>query len=53
MDAYSTGFHDAARGHTACPFGTPEEAQQWAEGYDANADAKLPRFGALTKKKRK
>ena len=47
------GFKAASEGHTACPYGDPQQAQWWAEGYDSNPDAKLPRFGALERKKRR
>lgn len=54
--AFVQGYHDAQRGHTACPYGVPEDALKWAEGYDfsdENGEAELPRFGRLTHKKRR
>lgn len=51
--AFVAGYHDAQRGHTACPF-AGELALKWAEGYDfadANGEAELPRFGSLKPRK--
>lgn len=53
--AFVMGYHDAQRGHTACPYGLPENREKWAEGYDFaedNGEAVLPRFGKIAKKRR-
>lgn len=45
--AERAGYHDALRGHTACPEGVPEFCERWAKGHDYAFDkglAKLPRF---------
>lgn len=52
--AFVAGYHDAQRGITACPYGVPEWALKWAEGYDFaedNGEAELPRFGKIAGKK--
>jgi hypothetical protein len=51
--AFTQGYHDATRGHTACPYG-PDDCEQWRKGYDfadENGEAELPRFGKLRRKK--
>jgi hypothetical protein len=53
---FVAGYHDAQRGHTACPYGVPECAGKWAEGYDfadEQGEAVLPRFGKIAGKRRK
>jgi hypothetical protein len=53
--AYAQGRVDALRGHTACPYGFPAWAAQWASGYDKAAReglAILPRFGTLRRRTR-
>lgn len=49
------GYHDAIRGHTACPSGLPEVCLRWAHGYDMafeQGEAQFQRFGKLTTKRR-
>lgn len=46
------GFEDALRGHTANPFGRPDAAAKWREGYAYARDnglARLPSFAELTR----
>lgn len=52
---FAAGYHDAQRGHTACPFGEQWCAIRWAQGYDLAADngeALFTRFGKLRTKRR-
>jgi ribosome modulation factor len=52
--AYVQGYHDAQRGHTACPYGLPSQCEKWREGYDfaeENGEAELPRFGKLKRRR--
>lgn len=53
--AFTQGYHDAQRGHTANPYGTEPDASEWRKGYDfadENGEAQLPRFGRLSTKRR-
>lgn len=47
---FEQGRIDAARGHTACPYGDEHKARRWALGHDkerTETPGLLPRFGLL------